>query len=191
MVEVTLCDFWGYVLNGHATTTRFYCDTCSGGSQLPCKKSNSSEDHMLKRLHVGALADSSRWAQPSIIPAAMPDMGVKPSWALQTGPSGGCVQLNDLSWCHKEQKITQPNSTQSLDLQNLWDTIKELLLEATKFWGSLLCINSNSFPSIHPCDYLTGMLDHSFLHFHSIQKGDWRHMAGELVCLYSIKHCPA
>ena len=39
-------------------------------------------------------------------------------------------------------------------LQDLWDIIKWLLFEATKFWGSLLCINSNSFPCICPCAHL-------------------------------------
>lgn len=32
-----------------------------------------------------------------------------------------------------------------------------LLLKATKFWGSLLCINNNSLPSICPHVPLTGM----------------------------------
>lgn len=40
-MEMTQCDIWGYILNDYATSTWFYCDTWSRGSQLPCKKSNN------------------------------------------------------------------------------------------------------------------------------------------------------
>lgn len=134
-MEVTLCDFWSYILNGYATTTWFYCDTCSGGSQIPCKKSNSPEDHTLKRPHIGALADSSRWVQPSIIPAAVPDMWVKSSWALQTGPSAGYVQLNIIYvsihiHTHTQDWTPLSSFTDKLRLREVtWSSVMQLIAE--------------------------------------------------------------
>lgn len=190
-MEVTLCDFWSYILNGYATTTWFYCDTCSGGSQIPCKKSNSPEDHTLKRPHIGALADSSRWVQPSIIPAAVPDMWVKSSWALQTGPSAGYVQLNDLSWCHKEKKLPSQTLLKVLTCRICaiqWnDCCLKPLNVGVVCYTSIITV-SQAFVLML---ILQEWLDHCSLHSHSIQQVDWWHVAGEPVCLYSTKHCHA
>lgn len=104
--------------------------------------------------------------------------------ALLSSPNLSISRLCPTKWSqlmHKEQKVTQPNSTQSLDLHNLWDTIEWLLLEATKLWGSLLGINNNSFPSIVLMIILQEWLDRCSLHIYSIQQMDWWHKAGELV----------
>lgn len=72
--------------------------TYSRRSQLPCDRFNSFKVSVLKKMNAGALADSSRGAQPSNI--------LHQGTGHANEPSGAPLSITK---CHKEQNISQPS----------------------------------------------------------------------------------
>ena len=130
-------DFWSDILSDHAISTWFFCDTCPEGSQSPSyKKSNSPETVIL---HVGSLEDSLGWAQPPF-PLLR---NLTYQWGPLDSRNQPICQLNTtkrsqlLLWRAKPCSMSWPPGSVRHN--------KMLLLDATKFGSSLLCINSNNF----------------------------------------------